>query len=781
MLNYTDFEIFLARHPDDQTGTLHGPTATLQASPQGERWRLYLYARSSNPESLTDEQPISGVIELNLTDLERYKDEPHSYGKALSDSLFAIERLRTHYVAAAQAAFARGRSLRVRLTLDPTVAALHALHWETLYEPEVQQGKERRWLAGNKDTPFSRFLPSEVTLSASRPPGLRRALVVVVSPKADNLATFGLTPLNILREIKRAHEVLGDHADSLPADPETGGPVTLDLLIERLRRGYDILYLVCHGTYDRLPGEFHERPLLLFADHAGNAVRTPIDEIVLRIHNLGVARPVLIFLASCDSAGPELVDEKRVSNLSTADDHGVFTALGPRLVTRAGVPVVVAMRGEVTLDTATAFARTFFTTLGDQGYVDEAAAHARAAVSGREDWWRPVLFSALRTGALWSGAQIDTNGYQRWDAIKKELINGRCVPILGPGITARLLSPVVPLLDVPTMTMRPLDPPEQAQHILVKESRPVLHSAFMRQMTETLLARARHCVTLPGARDWSDFWAVIDDPSRPLPVRAAALIKLGGEESPIDLVRRNCNWGDLRDEEQLNQLLLLNKVVGRNLSRTELPYALARLTAVKFYVTVNQDSLLEEALTAIGRKPQVRLFRWTEQIDPEDPLARDQLLAVPPSEKQPLVYHLLGHISCPNSLVLAEDDYFEYMMAAHDLKCIPSGGTIGISDPLDLALTRLPLLFLGFQMNEWPFRAAFRSILSPDRIISRKGLSSIAVQLAPEESPLLPGQVRRYLDNYFKNVNIEAYWGSLDQFFAILRKNSVWNDLEPGP
>jgi hypothetical protein len=242
--------------------------------------------------------------------------------------------------------------------------------------------------------------------------------------------------------------------------------------------------------------------------------------------------------------------------------------------------------------------------------------------------------------------------------------------------------------------------------------------------------------------------------------------------------------------DQQEQLRLLNRVIGRQLGQFEPPYALARLQAVTMYVTVNQDSFLEEALRAAGREPQVRLFRWNERIPSQHPLVRQQLLAEPPSEKHPLVYHLFGHISCPESLVLAEDDYFEYMMAARDIRTIPSGnGLIGISDELDLALSRLPLLFLGFQMNEWPFRAALRSILSSQRIVTRNAapegdpseIRSIAVQVAPEESPLMPGQVRRYLDNYFKKVTVEAYWGSLDQFFAILRQRAVWTATESTP
>ena len=114
---------------------------------------------------------------------------------------------------------------------------------------------------------------------------------------------------------------------------------------------------------------------------------------------------------------------------------GQFAAgLGPRLA-RTGIPAVLAMLGDVYVETVQAFMPAFLAELMKDGQVDRALTEARNTVSARPDFWAPVLFTRLVDGRLWyagggtPGGTISSRG-RRTQQIKK----GRCVPVLGSGL-----------------------------------------------------------------------------------------------------------------------------------------------------------------------------------------------------------------------------------------------------------------------------------------------------------------------------------------------------------
>jgi tetratricopeptide (TPR) repeat protein len=184
-------------------------------------------------------------------------------------------------------------------------------------------------------------------------------------------------------EIRQAQSALtGLTVDCLPG--EDGERCTLARLAERLRgspsrKGYDVLYLACHGVF--AGGE----PYLLLENGDGAAERVSGGELAELINGMR-ARPRLVVLASCESAGN-----------GTGE---ALLALGPRLV-QAGVPAVIGMQGPVRMDTAAAFTRVFFRELNRDGQIERAAAVARAEIKRQPDWWSPVLWQNLLSGRLW--------------------------------------------------------------------------------------------------------------------------------------------------------------------------------------------------------------------------------------------------------------------------------------------------------------------------------------------------------------------------------------------
>src|SRR5262249_5491168 len=88
---------------------------------------------------------------------------------------------------------------------------------------------------------------------------------------------------------------------------------------------------------------------------------------------------------------------------------------------------------------------------------------------------------------------------------------------------------------------------------------------------------------------------------------------------------------------------------------------LARMRAITTIITTNPDDLLVQALEDEGRPPRVVQCRWDGSADDAAPASRGGRLE--PTEDVPVVYRLFGHLGDLNSLVITEDDYFQFLTA----------------------------------------------------------------------------------------------------------------------
>jgi hypothetical protein len=135
-----------------------------------------------------------------------------------------------------------------------------------------------------------------------------------------------------------------------------------------------------------------------------------------------------------------------------------------------------------------------------------------------------------------------------------------------------------------------------------------------------------------------------------------------------------------------------------------------------------------------------------------------------PTAKEPLVFHLFGRFQEPESLLLTEDDYFDYMIGVTKNRKLIPGKVLR-------ALTDSALLFLGFQLDEWNFRVLFRVLMSQEGEKRRKNYAQVPAQIDPEEVRNLDAEgARRYLETYFQHGNISIYWGSPEDFLKELQR-----------
>jgi hypothetical protein len=550
-------------------------------------------------------------------------------------------------------------------------------------------------IATNENLLFSRYLSSlDWRPVHLRAKGDLRALLAAANP--TNLKEYKLAAVDVPGELGRAQLALG----SITVDA-LGGPdkrATLNNLVSGLRNNeHDILYLIAHGAV--VKGE----PYLWLEDEAGNVARTSGADLVARIKELEL-RPRLVILASCESAG---------------DGTGnALSALGPRLA-EAGIPAVLAMQGKVSIDMLAEFMPLFFQELQKDGQVDRAMAVARGAVRQYPDYWMPVLFMRLKSGRIWyvPGFGEETSEFEKWQSLAGFIHDKTCTPILGPGLQDSQIGSrrdiAVEWADKHGFPMATEDKdqlPRVAQYILTQQSPAYLPVAYRESLRKQALRR------------YSD-------------------------KLPEALLQANV-WSNTQLTEALDVIAQVDDLNG-----LADPYRVLASLRLPIYLTTGSFDFMSQAIIAAGNEPVIRICPWNKWIPKPKAVYEEE-----PTPEKPLVYHLFGHISIPNSLVFSEDNFFDYLIGVTQNKSL-------IPSAVRAALSNTSLLFLGFQMEDWEFRVFFRFLMMQEGREMLKFYSHAAAQIEPEEDRIQDvKRARKYLEEYFEGENIGIFWGSSDEF-----------------
>ncbi|MBL8191621.1 MAG: tetratricopeptide repeat protein, partial [Acidobacteria bacterium] len=294
-------------------------------------------------------------------------------GQKLAEYVFASADIRERFSESKAAFESRGMEIRLRIQIGPSLPELHGIGWELLRDPKTG-GK----LATSERIVFSRFILSrDWRVIKPRPKTELKALIAVASP--TDLAKHKLAAVNV--ELEQARESL---AELKPESIGNDAPLTLNRLIEAIRAGIDILYLVCHGEISRA-----KIPYLLLQNEDGTTDKIPAKDFADRIYELTEV-PRLVVLASCESAGTEDGNRSETAPI----------ALAPKLA-EAGVPAVLAMQGKIDMATVKRTMPVFFRELLKDGQIDRAMAVARGEVRERVDGWVPALFQRMKNGRIW--------------------------------------------------------------------------------------------------------------------------------------------------------------------------------------------------------------------------------------------------------------------------------------------------------------------------------------------------------------------------------------------
>jgi hypothetical protein len=646
-----------------------------------------------------------------------------SDGTALAAALFADAAVQAGVAQAVNMAQVLVVDLRVRLSLAADAAVLAQMPWEVICAPE-----NRASMLKGQRVLFSRYIESADTRRVSqRPRHEQRALVAIASP--TDIARWELPAIDKKKAFTDAQRALGGF-EATPLHDD--GPVSLAAIATELRQGYDILYLLCHGT--RTAGG---KTLLLLEAAEGKGEASPEDGERLVDELSGLAHPPrLVVLGACHGA-----DAGPGARSATS-----LLPLGPALA-KSGIGAVVAMQGAVSEDTVSRFLPKFFEELQQHGVIDRAMAEARAAIAARPDWWMPVLFMRLKSARLAWYRSGFAEEFQYWESLLTNIVNDKCTPILGPGLTDHIVgarrdvaSRLAEAQQFPLARHFREDLPQIAQYLKVTRGRETAAPLVLQHLCNQVEERyARHI------------------PEGTVPTR---------EE------RKQLPEGRLAEAYDT---LLESAWRYRTTVENVEPHAFLAALGCSVYVTTNSESLLTKAIadsTYEGktRVPMVEVARWNARLD-EQPFAGETAApGIPgsapqelrPTRTTPLVYQLFGQWTAPDSLVLTEDDYFDFLI-----------GNTANRDLIPLTVRRQladsALLFLGFHLDDWDFRVLFRGLsMQPGRVL-RDRYKHVAVQVDPQESRVVDTErARRYLSEAFPNVHI--YWGSVRDFVEELAR-----------
>ncbi len=198
-------------------------------------------------------------------------------------------------------------------------------------------------------------------------------------------------------------------------------------------------------------------------------------------------------------------------------------------------------------------------------------------------------------------------------------------------------------------------------------------------------------------------------------------------------------------------------------SAADEPHGILADLPLPVYMTTNYDDFMIQALKSRNKKPRQELCRWNKVVEKE-PSVFDPPAVFEPDLTNPVVFHLHGHNGVPESLVLTEDDYLDFLVSiSKDQDLLPTR--------IQRALTGASLLFLGYRIADWDFRVIFRSIVGYlERSISRAHVSVQLVPVGKQATEEQKAKAQNYLDRYFGELKIRVYWGTCREFAAELRQ-----------
>lgn len=191
------------------------------------------------------------------------------------------------------------------------------------------------------------------------------------------------------------------------------------------------------------------------------------------------------------------------------------------------------------------------------------------------------------------------------------------------------------------------------------------------------------------------------------------------------------------------------------------PHRLLAELPLPVYVTTDYDNNMTDALSILATKdPKREICRWWDEKREEHSTIFDS--GYEPSVANPVVFHLHGHMDTPESMLVTEDDYLDFLAVSREPKVIPPR--------IERAFTESWLLFLGYRIEDLEFRVLLRSLLTS--LKNNRYKKHVSVHLVQVPDIAQEKLAREYLASYCRGapLNTLVYWGSPREFVVELRQ-----------
>ncbi len=247
-----------------------------------------------------------------------------------------------------------------------------------------------------------------------------------------------------------------------------------------------------------------------------------------------------------------------------------------------------------------------------------------------------------------------------------------------------------------------------------------------------------------------------------------------------DVLRRQI-WHKLAWEPKALRVYGRKWPVGRDrvwpiFSNPDEPHRVLASLDLPLYITTNYDSYMYLALKHLGKGARREICQWYKGEERETGkrvVGGSGTSRPEPTPENPLVYHLHGHFGKPESMVLTEDDYIDFLINVSKYEVIPK--------EIEVALERTAFLFVGYSLEDINFRFLFRKLA--ERMRGGTNVRHVSVQLqprqyeTPEKLRLRARKQLEYLQKHFRTREVKVYWGPADEFARELRRR--WEDFNP--
>lgn len=332
----------------------------------------------SQPGSDAEVRPLGNKrvpLTIQPDALLEYSGMPELYGKHLSEMFFKEPNILLAFDRARTVSRQLNIPLRFCLLFASGTEKLHQLAWETLLDPE-----DNLPLFLKENILFSRVIDrvdNRPVVLAS--PHDLQALIFIANPSSTKI---DLAMIDAEKEVSKiSRELDGMRVQVISSLDHTRS--TFQRLLEALRSKesgrFDVLYMVCHGRV------VNNKFWLLMETAEGDVDKIDGEIFIEALKNL-TQQPLLVTLSTCKSA------------YKTQGSPNGFAAQ----LAEAGIPTVLAMQNDFSMNTSDIFMPIFFRELSHHGQIDHAIAVARGAVRSQYDFWVPALFTCLKSGRLWA-------------------------------------------------------------------------------------------------------------------------------------------------------------------------------------------------------------------------------------------------------------------------------------------------------------------------------------------------------------------------------------------